>query len=293
MKIGVSSYSFSRLVKSGQMKQIDVIAKAKEMGCECIEFAGFEVPEGKTAIEFAKELRAEADRLEMPITNYTIGADVLAGSNGNLEAEIERVKKEVDIAEILGCPGMRHDCTYGRFPADWQGAKTFAAALPRLAAGCRAITEYAASKGIRTMIENHGQFCQESLRVEQLITAVNHENFGLLLDMGNFTCADDDPVTAVGRLQPYVFHVHAKDFHMKPGSEPCPGKGWFASRSCNWLRGAIIGHGNVKIAQCVRILLSKGYDGVLSIEFEGMEDPLMGIPLGLENLKRFVEMAKA
>jgi sugar phosphate isomerase/epimerase len=32
-----------------------------------------------------------------------------------------------------------------------------------------------------------------------------------------------------------------------------------------------------------------GYDGVLSIEFEGMEDPLQGIAVGLENLQRFVK----
>ena len=105
MMIGVSSYSYSRLVNSGAMKQIDVIAKAKEMGFDCIEFSTIAVPEGKTLPEFAAELKAEADRVGIPIMNYTIGADLLAGSNGDLDAEVERLKKEVDIAEILGAPG--------------------------------------------------------------------------------------------------------------------------------------------------------------------------------------------
>lgn len=292
MLIGVSSYSFSRLVNNRQLKQIDVIAKAKEMGFDCIEFSTISVPEGKTLPEFAAELKAEADRHELPIMNYTIGADLLAGSGGDLDAEVERVKGEVDIAEILGCPGMRHDCTFGRFPENWTGAKTFDAALPKLAAGCRAITEYAAAKGIRTMIENHGRFSQESQRVEKLITAVNHPNFGLLLDIGNFACADDPSELAVGRLAPYAFHCHAKDFHCKSGSEVCPGKGWFQSRAGNWLRGAIIGHGNIPVAQCVRNLIQNGYDGVLSIEFEGMEDVMQGIEYGLDNLRRFVSLAK-
>jgi hypothetical protein len=30
------------------------------------------------------------------------------------------------------------------------------------------------------------------------------------------------------------------------------------------------------------------YSGVLSIEFEGIEDPLKAIPIGLENLKHYV-----
>ncbi|MDQ0291259.1 sugar phosphate isomerase/epimerase family protein [Oligosphaera ethanolica] len=292
MIIGVSSYSFSRLVKNGQMKQIDVIAKAKEMGFDAIEFSTLALPEGKSLPDFAAELRAEADKVGIPIVNYTIGADLLAGSGGDLQKEIDRVKGEVDVAEILGVPGMRHDCSGGRFPDNWQGAKSFDAALPRLAEGCRAISEYAAGKGIKTMIENHGYFCQDSIRVEKLVTAVAYPNFGLLIDMGNFICVDDDPAIAVGRLLPYAFHCHAKDFHLKPGTMPHPGRGWNQSRGGNWWRGAIIGHGNVPVHQCVRILAAKGYQGVLSIEFEGMEDVLTGIAIGQENLRRFVAMAQ-
>ena len=122
MKIGVSSYSFSRLVNAGALEQIAVIGKAKEIGFDVIEFSTIAVPAGKTLPEYAKELRAEADRQGMAIVNYTIGADFLKGSNGDLQAEIERVKREVDIAAILGVPGMRHDASSG-WPATgrWLG----------------------------------------------------------------------------------------------------------------------------------------------------------------------------
>ncbi len=289
MKIGVSSYSFSRLVRNGEMEQIAVIAKAKEIGFDAIEFSTIAVPEGKTLPDYAAELRAEASRVGIDLVNYTIGADFLKGSDGNLKAEIARVKEEVDIAEILGVPGMRHDAT-GGWPADHDGPKSFGSALSRVAEGCRGVTEYAAKKGIKTMVENHGFFCQESTRVEQLVTAVDHANFGVLVDMGNFVCADDDPPVAVGRLMPYAFHCHAKDFHLKPGTDVPPGQGWFQSRGGTYLRGAIIGHGNVPVLQCVRIMHRDGYKGVLSIEFEGIEDVLMGIQVGHDNLRRIVGM---
>ncbi|MBX3015491.1 MAG: sugar phosphate isomerase/epimerase [Caldilineaceae bacterium] len=289
MKIGVSSYSFSRLVNSGALEQIAVIQKAKEIGFDVIEFSTIAVPAGKTLPAYAKELREEADRVGIDIVNYTIGADFLKGSNGDLPAEIERVKAEVDIAAILGVPGMRHDASSG-WPAAHTGPKSFDAALPRLAEGCRAVTEYAASKGIKTMVENHGWFCQESIRVEKLVTAVDHPNFGVLVDMGNFVCADDDPAIAVSRLMPYAFHCHAKDFHIKAGTEVAPGKGWFGTRGGNYLRGAIIGHGNVPVFQCLRIMQRDGYQGVLSIEYEGIEDVLMGIQIGHDNLRRMVGM---
>ena len=291
MKIGVSSYSFSRLVRAGEMQQIEVIAKAREIGFDVIEFSTIAVPAGKTLPDFAAELREEAARTGIEIANYTIGADFLKGSGGDLQAEIERVKAEVDIAEILGVPGMRHDAS-GGFAADHAGPKSFDAGLPRLAAGCRGVTEYAATKGIKTMVENHGHFCQDSMRVEKLVTAVDHPNFGVLIDMGNFVCVDDDPTTAVGRLMPYAFHCHAKDFHLKPGTDTFPGQGWALTRGGNYRRGAIIGHGNVPVVQCLRVMHKTGYKGVLSIEFEGMEDVLTGIQIGHDNLRRFVAMVQ-
>jgi len=290
MQLGVSSYSYSRLVRNGTLKQADVIGAAKEAGFQAIEFSTIAVPEGKTLAAYADALRQEARQVGLPIANYTIGADFLNGSGGDLQAEIKRVKGEVDIAEILGAPGMRHDAT-GGFAAGHTGPKGFDDALPRLAEGCRAVTEYAAKKGIRTMVENHGFFCQDSARVEKLANAVGHPNFGVLVDLGNFYCVDENAGEAVGRLARHVFHAHAKDFHIKPGNGLNPGEGWFMSRGGNYLRGAIIGNGDVPLLQALRALKRSGYNGVLSIEFEGMEDVLGSLRIGLANLRRLVELA--
>ena len=292
MKIGVSSYSFSRLVRAGEMTVLDCPGAAKEIGFDVIEFSTILLPEGVTLPDYAVQIREECARVGIEIANYTIGADFINGSDGDLAAEIERVKAEVDIAEILGAPGMRHDASRG-FPPEHTGPRSFDAALPRLIEGCRAVTEYAEAKGIRTMVENHGHFCQDSVRVEKLVDGVGHPNFGILVDMGNFICVDDDPGMAIGRLMPYAFHVHAKDFHLKSGQAPHPGTGWALTRGGNLRRGAIIGHGDVPVVQCLRVMKRDGYDGVLSIEFEGMEEVMMGIELGHEALRRFVAMVEA
>jgi sugar phosphate isomerase/epimerase len=288
MKIGVSSYSFSALVESGAMRPLDVIDRAKEMGFEAIEFAGLTPPKGVSVRDFAPVVRGACEKACLPIVNYTIPADLLCGSDGKLDAEIRRLCEEVLVAEALGAPGMRHDAGWG-FPKRHPGPKSFDAALPRMAEGCRVVTEFAAAHGIRTMVENHGHFCQDSERVEKLIEAVGHPNFGALVDIGNFMCADEDPASAVGRLAPYAFHAHAKDFHWKSGNAPDAGRGWFPTRAGNRLRGAILGHGEVPVAQCLRLLREAGFDGVLSLEFEGLEDPMEGIAIGLANLRRAVE----
>lgn len=289
MKIGVSSYSLIKLVHSGKIKQIEVISLAKEMGFDIIEFVPFVLEEGEDYKEFAEKVKEECARVGIGMGSYTVGADFINGSNGDLEAEIHRVKGEVDIARILGAKTMRHDATIG-FPKNHVGPRGFDAALPRLIEGCRAVTEYAEGFGIKTMIENHGFFCQDSHRVEKLVNGVNHPNFGLLVDMGNFVCVDEAPEKAIGKLMPYAFHVHAKDFHIRSGMLPDPGEGWFRSRGGNYLRGSIIGHGDVPILQCMRIMKGAGYEGVLSIEFEGMEDPKLGVEIGLKNLRRYLEI---
>lgn len=285
MKFSVSVYSFMQYLKDGRLTPIDCIGKAKEMGFDAIEFVEFVFPEGVDPMEYAKQLRAESDRVGLPISNFAFTADFLNGCGGDIQAEIERVKGMIDIAEVLGCPTIRHDVTRGPDPRSYKGYDNI---VEQLAVGCRAVTEYAKTKGIKTMTENHGTFSQDSLRVEKLINTVANDNFGQLVDMGNFLCADDDPAVAVGRCAPYAFYAHAKDFIVKDGNSANPGEGFFSSRNGNYLRGTIIGHGDVPVLHCIRALKNAGYDGYLAIEFEGMEDCIMGISIGLANLKRYV-----
>ncbi|WFR60262.1 sugar phosphate isomerase/epimerase [Anaerocolumna sp. AGMB13025] len=284
MKISVSSYSFSKLLSSGIMTQLDCIKKAKELGFDAIEFVDILAPEGVSTKEYAKILSQECKRLELPISSFTFGADFLKGSGGNTQLEIERVKKMVDMAEILGAKLVRHDATTG-------DGRSFDAILPVIAAACKEVTIYAAAKGIKTTVENHGFFCQDSERVEKLYNAVGHENFGLLADMGNFLCADEAPDKAFGRIAPYTFYAHAKDFHVKSAMLPDPGEGFFRTRSGNYLRGAIIGHGDVPVLHCIKALKNVNYNGYIAIEFEGMEDTLQGITIGFNNLKQYVKEA--
>ncbi|WP_099205276.1 sugar phosphate isomerase/epimerase family protein [Scatolibacter rhodanostii] len=285
MKYSVSTYSFSSLLGSGEMTQKDCIKKAKEMGFDAIEFVGVQPESGFSEEEYADILKAECEKEGLFVSNYTVGADFLTGSGGDLQKEIARVCKEVDMAVRLGATSMRHDATAG-YPQGERGFKGFDQVLPILVEGCRAVTAYAKTKGVRTMVENHGYFSQDSRRVEKLVNAVADDNFGLLCDMGNFLCVDEAPEKAYARVAPYAFYAHAKDFLFKSGQEGNPGQGFFPTRAGNYLRGTIIGHGVVPVKQCLQVLKSTGYDGTIAIEFEGLEPALSGIALGLENLKR-------
>ena len=279
MTFAVSSYSCSQARRDGRMNLLDVIPKAKELGYEGVEIVRGNQSDAEMRA-LAEVLKVQSQEAGLPIIAYMVGADFL--KNG-LDSEVERLKKEVEIAALMGAPRMRHDSSQG---VDAQGNPVSVEdALPILAQGYRRVTEFAAGLGVKTMIENHGYFMQDSDRVKKLIEAVNHKNFGWLTDMGNFLCADEDPVHAMQTGAKMAVHAHAKDFHYKKQGEFLPKQGWFGTRGGNHLRGAIIGHGVVDVPACLRLLKEAGYDGWLSVEFEGMEDCILALKADLENLK--------
>ncbi|MBO4298177.1 MAG: sugar phosphate isomerase/epimerase [Clostridia bacterium] len=282
MKIGVSSYSFSKYMKHTGCNYLDICNVAKEIGYDGIEFIDLkpEISGCRDDIEIARQIRAHCGTIGLEIAAYTIGANFLCEDP---DAEVERVKHCVDVAVELGAPLMRHDACWG--PAVKGHGYTWRDAIETIAPYIRRVTEYAATKGVKTMTENHGHFIQDPERVETLIRTVNNPNYGWLVDMGNFICADCDSLQALAVAAPYAFHVHAKDFLYKPGTQPSPGAGWFDTRGGNHIRGTIVGHGVIPVAQCVAMLKNAGYEGFLSLEFEGLEDNLTAIKAGYEYLR--------
>jgi len=274
MRIGVSSYSFGR--KMGEGKDLFwVVDKAAEMGFDGIEFTGLG---GADPAGLAGKIKDACGAAGLPIVSYTVGANLLD------PAAVDGAKAQLDISAVLGAPVMRHDAASMPKEEAADDAK-FDEVLPVLADACRRITEYGASLGVKTCVENHGFFVQDSVRCEKLVQAVAHENFGWLVDIGNFLCADDDPAAATARLAPYAVHAHAKDFRITPAEKAGDAEG-LRSRGGTLLQGTAVGEGDVDVAACIAALSSAGYDGFLSIEYEGAGDCIEGIAAGVACLRK-------
>ncbi len=279
MKIGVSAYSFEKYRKATGCDFKEITRQTKKIGFDAIEYTEIRPEMAKDPVAYAKELRELCDSLGLTIASYTVGANLLSPE---IEKEMERLFLCVDTAEALGVPCMRHDVCW-----ELPEGKTWYEMVPVLAGRIRTITEYAEKKGIRTCSENHGYIYQQPERVETLIRAVGNKNYGWLVDIGNFLCADANPMDSVRIAAPYAVHAHIKDFlyrKVRPG-EPTP-EGFFKTANGNLLRGTIVGHGDVPVAECVRILRSSGYDKVFSIEFEGAEENIPALELGLAYLRK-------
>ena len=278
MKTCVSSYSFSKYMAQTGCDLFTVADKAKELGFDAIEFT--ELP-GDDKIGLAKKLREHCDKIGLPVAACSLGADLL---NGDVEAAAKRVCTMIDVAEILGAKAVRHDVCYA---LKGEHLYSYRDAIRDMAPVIRRITEYGAKKGIRTTTENHGYIFQDPERVEELILAVGNDNYGWLCDIGNFLCADCDVVRAVSTAAPYTYHVHVKDFLLKSGERDKP-EGFFDTRGGNYLRGTVLGHGVVPVQTAIKALKRAGYDGYVSLEFEGMEENIPALEAGLAYLKKVI-----
>lgn len=197
MKLGVSSYSLVKALKDEKMTILDVIDWTAAQGGEHIEL----VPMGYTLTgqpDLIKKIKKRVKEAGIEISNYAIGANFLPASEEAYEQEVDRVKKEVDVANALGVKRMRHDVSFK--PVQEASIQQFEKDLPRLTDACQRIADYAKEYGIITSIENHGFYVQASDRIQRLLSSVERENFKTTLDTGNFLCVDEDPVAAVKKI---------------------------------------------------------------------------------------------
>ncbi len=165
MKLGISSYSLQGAINLKEMTILDVVQWVADQGGEHVEI----VPMGFSLVDdlsLADAIRQKAEEVGIDISNYAIGANILTSSLEDYEKEIERVKKEVDVAHRLGVKLMRHDVAW-KSPNEIS-IRDFELDLPKMADACRRIADYAAQYGIVTSVENHGYYGQASDRVQRL-----------------------------------------------------------------------------------------------------------------------------
>ncbi len=290
IQLALSTYSFWRWRDENGRSIEDSLSQIRDLGVAAVEFADLGKPEPvvEARVDRASKLRETALQRGLAIAGYCTSGELLVPRRLQ-RAEIERLKIEVDVARALGVRSMRHDVTqgFGQHAKGLTVPRTFDGALTIVAPAIREVCDYAASQGIITTVENHGFFCQHSTRVLRLVKRVARTNYGVTLDMGNFLCVNENPVAGVRRLARFAQMVHIKDFHVRP-KRRMPPSGWFATPTKIALRGAIVGHGDIEVSAQLGILRKSRYRGYLSLEFEGIEEPIFAISQGLAYIRELL-----
>ena len=262
--IAISSYSFHRLVKSGEIRLEDTPKLARECGADAIEIAtgGTLGPALDEAL--AARLADAADAADVAIVGFALHANLVGEDNQLDEAALESTIAQIVAASSIGVDRVRHDAMW-RAAGDDLSDEAWDACLWPLTKACRTIATKGAAVGVRTSIENHGLFLAPAWRVEQLLASVQHPNFGVTLDLGNLLWAPQDLVASTRSLAPYAVTVHVKDFK-RPSDDPAA---WPTYPGGPKALPVALGEGNLPLVEQIDACLEADANPLWVAEFEG------------------------
>ena len=188
--------------------------------------------------------------------------------------EVADLNRNVDIALELGVDTMRV------FSGDARDGVTLEQGMAWILDGLATCAAYAETRGVTLALENHGRFAGRSDQVRGIIEQVNSPALRANFDTGNFLLVGQDPLAAAHELAPLVVLVHLKDMRVAGADETGHR---FELADGTVLTGSAIGDGLVDLPAVLAVLREAGYDGWLSLEFEGSEDPIsVGVPRSMD-----------
>ena len=292
VRFGISIYGVSRKIYTGEFTPVRAFERICEMGAEVVEL----VPFGFNLVE-TPELRPlfkEASRRTgVPIGNYSLNANFLMLTPEKYAAELERVKRHIDMVSDMEIPTIRVDSAAFSRPMCENTMEKFQSELPLIVNTYEQLCDYAKPLGVSVLLENHGFHANGSERVRQILTSVKRDNWGHQLDVGNYTCVDDIPEIAVKKMIPFAKTIHMKDFYLRPAHRDPGGSedfncedSWFKSVNGTFLRGSILAQGDIDIWDVMRTIKTSTFDGDIYLEYEGMEECEYGTHLSFANMKR-------
>ncbi|RLE80381.1 MAG: sugar phosphate isomerase/epimerase [Thermoprotei archaeon] len=258
MKVSITIYSYARYFREGRATVREFIDFAASLGVEGVDLGYFWRDRGE--MEEAKRLLRDKG---LELACYITSNDFAQPEAERRAEQVDKVKRAVDDAEFMGVSKLRV------FAGDLKEGIDYGVARDWVIDSLREVSKYAEEKGIVLALENHGRLFGKWSQILDLLEAVNSPYLKVNFDIGNFLLVGDDPIEAAEKLREHIVHVHVKDFE-KRGDR---------------FIGCTIGEGVVDVKGVIKRLHDLGYDGYLSIEYEGYEDNKIGISKGVRYVK--------
>ncbi|MCC7434364.1 MAG: sugar phosphate isomerase/epimerase [Methanoregulaceae archaeon] len=284
MRLAVSMYSYFGAVKDGRIDLPSFIHRAKADGAEGVELLDFFYKDNgrdEEARDHDRGLAALAlAETGLPVPIFSVGNNLAQSDPADREAQVDRIRFGVDEALHYGAGVVRV------FAGDVREGITFEDARAWIVEGLCSGADYAHERGMKLALENHGKLAGRGEQVRALIEEVRdrtgHAALGANPDFGNFVLVDDSPADAVRAEAAFAYMAHFKDFSEAPASH----EGWaFTSLAGKRYLGSCLGEGVVDLAGCLDALRDAGFDGWLSVEYEGTEDCLTAVPRSIARAK--------
>jgi len=160
--------------------------------------------------------------------------------------------------------------------------------IKRIIRNIKRIMPEAKKTNVTLVIENHFGATATADDILHIIKKVAHPNLKINFDAANFIPMKQDPVKACKKLLPYIAHLHLKDI-IKTKEQPDYNNAYLTGR--NIFRGykfCSLGDGIIHYQKIFELLKKNNYDGLYSIEYENISNPISGTKTSYKNLKKMI-----
>ncbi len=270
MKLCLLSLSYKRAFAAGEMDIWAFLDVARALGVDGVDLHANGLPSDDHSV-LDRIGRASLDR-GLTIACVSIG-NSYAGPAADLHQQIELTHRWIRAAARLDTPQVRVFAGTPP-PGDEQ------AAWSRCAAALRQSAAFGAELGIRVSLQNHNhrQLVRTGEDLLRMRHAVAHPNLGHVLDCGQYAGSpgasgyreDDaretfDYLASIDQTALYATHVRAKIYEVQDGRET-----------------------SLDYDRIFQTLRGVGYNGWVSLVYEGQDDERASITAAVPVLRRLI-----
>ncbi len=270
--IGVSTYSL--MTYEGERTTVlECIDIAAELGFDGVEILHNQMEDESPAM--LQRLKARAHSLGMTLMGFSTHQGFLYADVTERQANIDRTIRQVELASAMGIPTMRINT--GR----WGTSESFTALMDNkgiepvpdglseeqgfewVIDSIEQILPAAEQHGVVLGLENHWGLGRTADGVLRIVDAIDSPWLQITLDTGNFFENRFEQLQTMAASDVPITLVQAKTYY--------GGGRWYTL--------------DIDYGRIAAMLQQAEYRGWISLEFEGREDPSMGVPKSLEMLR--------
>ena len=244
-RISLAQWSLHKAIQSRMVTNLDFPRISREQfGIEGLEFVN-QLWEAPTE-SYVNRLKRSMNDTGTKCVLIMCDGEGFMGSPDQKERlrAADNHRKWVDITAELGGHAIRTNM----YPGQKQPATSYE--ISQFIGNCvesfMRLSEYAKSRSISVIIENHGGISSNPDVVVSLMKAAGGANLGTLPDFGNFP-QEVDKYEAVRKLMPYAKGVSMKCHDFTPAADET----------------------TIDMARMMKIVADAGYTGWVGIEYEG------------------------
>ena len=254
MKLACLSTSYAKTFRDGEMDLPSFIDTARKLYLDGVDFHTKSFPTEEAS--YLKEMKLQCLRLGLTICCVSIPND-FGRAGENLDQQREMVRRWTDHAAFFGAPVVR-------VFAGWtpEGDEE-AAAWERMIKCMKEAADYGERKGVVIAVQNHNHrgLTKVGADVLRILEEVNHAYLSHVLDTGQYV----DFYPSIAQTAAKAVHVRAKVYEIETGEEK-----------------------RLDYSKIFPVLKRVGYNGWVSIVFEGQEDAREAVPKAARYFRRFM-----